>query len=66
MPICKTKKPLVAVVAESNLPPLIAAARGARDVLLEIPEGRRGNHDASINRAIRRLEEALRLFGVRF
>lgn len=66
MPICKTKKPFVSFVTESNIPPLIGAAKGARDALCDIPEGKRGNHDSKINRAIRRLEAALKLFGVEF
>lgn len=37
----------------------IAALKGARDALDAIPQGRRGNHDAKINRALRRIDEAL-------
>ena len=36
-----------------------SALKGCRDALIQIPEGRRGNHDTIINRAVRRADEAL-------
>jgi len=56
-------KPRQEAVAYERLrdaaPDLLRALKGARDALDAIPEGRRGNHDAAINRALRRADEAI-------
>lgn len=38
---------------------LVSALKGCMDALESVPEGRRGNHDSNINRALRRAEKAL-------
>lgn len=45
--------------AADRLDALEAALKGARDTLERIPEGVRGNHDAAINRALRRADKVL-------
>ena len=43
----------------AQAPKLLAALRGCRDALHDIPEGRRGNHDSQINRALRRADAVI-------